>query len=198
MTQRSQFRFTRSRHVPGLTMLRAAMSDFSYDRHAHEEYAFGVTLAGRQDFFSSGEYHRSRPGTVIELNPDEVHDGQAGSDATLDYVMLYADPAQLAPLFASAAGRESASQFRAHPCPCRAPIFPSRRSARRPPLQVSLPAAIPRQSPVRITPHQYVLNCRVNAARSALDAGHELNDVVGRYGLPTLSHFNRRFKRIYA
>ncbi|MDR5860909.1 AraC family transcriptional regulator [Halomonas eurihalina] len=263
MTQRSQFRFTRSRHVPGLTMLRAAMSDFSYDRHAHEEYAFGVTLAGRQDFFSGGEYHRSRPGTIIEFNPDEVHDGQAGGNDTLDYVMLYADPAQLAPLFASAAGRESASQFRAaetliHDGALRGEILDLARridtdtgsridqeyalyriaarlvqrtgnldedvsTGRTDKLleraktfihahaehdisleEISQAAHLSKYHFLRlfrrqfgITPHQYVLNCRINAARSALDAGHELNDVVGRYGFADLSHFNRRFKRIY-
>lgn len=48
-----------------------------------------------------------------------------------------------------------------------------------------------------ITPHQYVVNCRINAARHALDTGGSLNDVVYRYGFADLSHFNRRFKRIY-
>lgn len=48
-----------------------------------------------------------------------------------------------------------------------------------------------------VTPHQYVVNCRINAARHALDTGDSLNDVVYRYGFADLSHFNRRFKRIY-
>jgi AraC-like DNA-binding protein len=48
-----------------------------------------------------------------------------------------------------------------------------------------------------ITPHKYVLSCRVNAARAALEAGEPLDDVVYRYRFADLSHFNRRFKRIY-
>ncbi len=49
-----------------------------------------------------------------------------------------------------------------------------------------------------ITPHQYVINCRINAARAALLKGASLNDVALRFGFADLSHFNRRFKRIYA
>lgn len=62
MSNASRFQFIKSQYVPTLTVLHAAIEDFSYDRHAHEEYAFGVTLAGRQDFFSSGQFHRSPPG----------------------------------------------------------------------------------------------------------------------------------------
>lgn len=71
MSNASRFQFIKSQHVPTLTVLHAAIEDFSYDRHAHEEYAFGVTLAGRQDFFSSGQFHRSPPGNVILFNPEE-------------------------------------------------------------------------------------------------------------------------------
>ncbi|HBS18417.1 MAG TPA: AraC family transcriptional regulator, partial [Halomonas sp.] len=56
MGSTSQFEFFKSDHVPSLTVLKAAIGDFSYDRHAHEEYALGVTLAGRQDFFSGGQF----------------------------------------------------------------------------------------------------------------------------------------------
>lgn len=48
-----------------------------------------------------------------------------------------------------------------------------------------------------ITPHQYVLNSRINRAREALANGADLNDVVFDYGFTDLSHFNRRFKPVY-
>ena len=108
----SRFQFTKSQHIPTLKTLQAAMFDFRYDPHAHEEYAFGVTLSGRQDFFSGGQYHRSPPGNVIIFNPDDIHDGQPGGDRTLDYVMLYVDPAQVKALFDDALGQETASHFR--------------------------------------------------------------------------------------
>jgi|GEM_PF-2806546 len=86
MSNASRFEFFKSHHVPTLTVLKAAIEDFSYDPHAHEEYAFGVTLAGRQDFFSGGQFHRSPPGNVILFNPEEVHDGHSGGAQALDYL----------------------------------------------------------------------------------------------------------------
>ncbi|SDL97489.1 AraC-type DNA-binding protein [Modicisalibacter muralis] len=259
----SQFRFFKSRHVPELTVLKAAMSDFSYDRHAHEEYAFGVTLAGRQDFFSGGEFHRSPPGNVIQFNPEEVHDGHSGGESTLGYVMAYVAPRQLEALFADALGRESAGRFRSAetliPDPAlrqailelvhlvtrqvgsridqeqalyrvvtrlvqRAGRFQPGGIVSRPDAllkhakdyilahleedvsldDISQAAHLSKYHFLRlfrqqfgITPHQYVLNCRINAARSALETGAVPNDVALRYGFADLSHFNRRFKRIY-
>ena len=48
-----------------------------------------------------------------------------------------------------------------------------------------------------ITPHQYIVNNRINRAREALESGALLEDVVFDYRFSDLSHFNRRFKPIY-
>ncbi|QOR40013.1 hypothetical protein HNO52_16925 [Billgrantia diversa] len=108
--QSSRFDYYKSRQIPELTVLQASLSDFCYDRHAHEEYAFGVTLYGRQDFFSGGEFHRSPPGNVIQFNPEQVHDGHPGDDNRLGYVMLYVPAEQLEASFADAAGHLEAIQ----------------------------------------------------------------------------------------
>ncbi|GGX98745.1 AraC family transcriptional regulator [Litchfieldella qijiaojingensis] len=261
--QSSQFDYFKSQHIPELTVLQAALSDFSYDRHAHEEYAFGVTLAGRQDFFSGGQFHRSPPGNVIQFNPEEVHDGQPGGESTLGYVMVYVPPTQLEALFADAVGCERAGRFRSNeiliPDPAlrsaildlahfvtgqvgsridqehalyqmvtrlvqRAGKFQPGSTVSRPDAlllrakdyilahleedmsldAISQAAHLSKYHFLRlfrqqfgITPHQYVLNCRINAARNALEAGVVPNEVAFRYGFVDLSHFNRRFKRIY-
>ncbi|MCD6009426.1 AraC family transcriptional regulator [Halomonas sp. IOP_31] len=261
--QTSQFRFFKSRHVPELTVLRAAMSDFRYDPHAHDEYAFGVTLAGRQDFFSGGRFHRSPPGNVIQFNPGEVHDGQPGGDSTLGYVMAYVSTAQLEAAFADATGRESAGHFRSRDTLIHDPLlrdgilelvrlvtqqvgsridqeyalyriagrlvqragrFQPGATAGRPDAllkrakdyvlthleedmsldDLSQAAHLSKYHFLRLfrqqfgmTPHQYVINCRINAARHALETGAPPSEVAFRYGFADLSHFNRRFKRIY-
>ena len=100
--QKNEFQFSRSQYLDQVTVLQAEMSDFSYNRHAHEEYSFGVTLTGRQDFFASGEFHHSHPGNIMVFNPDEVHDGHSGGDVSLQYRMLYIHPDQLNPLFSRA------------------------------------------------------------------------------------------------
>lgn len=263
MSNASRFEFFKSHHVPTLTVLKAAIEDFSYAPHAHEEYAFGVTLAGRQDFFSGGQFHRSPPGNVILFNPEEVHDGHSGGERALDYLMVYAHPEQVKPLFADALGHTRGADFRSHQtliqdAPLRQAIVElarlvtsqvgscidqenalyrvvertaqlgghvqPRQVTHRPDAllglareyihahleadmsldDISQAAHLSKYHFLRLfrqhfgmTPHQYVMNGRVNAARAALDQGTPLTEVALRFGFADLSHFNRRFKRIY-
>ncbi len=63
-----------------------------FSRHRHDTYAIGVTLAGLQCFFYRGSWHRSRPGEIHVLFPDETHDGAAGTDDGFGYRIAYIDP----------------------------------------------------------------------------------------------------------
>ena len=62
---------------------------FSYAPHAHDTFAVGQTLSGFQDFVCRGKKHRGFPGTLITINPDEVHDGHSGLETGFAYRMLY-------------------------------------------------------------------------------------------------------------
>ena len=243
-------------------MLEAQMSDFTYSKHAHEEYSFGVTLAGRQDFFAGGAFYRSLPGTVMVFNPGQVHDGHSGVDDPLQYRMLYIHPDQLEPLLTAAGMRHSTdfqvadtlineAQLRQHiiklaqlldqpqpdPVQQESQLYqlaariaqrygqysPDRVVRRADTLlqrareyihahltdelcleHISTQANMSKYHFLRlfrqqygITPHQYIINCRVNRARDALERGDLLDDVVFRYGFTDLSHLNRRFKPVY-
>lgn len=262
MAQDNQFIFAHSQHLASLIALRVNMTEFRYDRHAHEEYSFGVTLAGRQNFFCHGGAHSSPAGSVIQFNPGDVHDGHAGDNASLDYTMLYIPPHELTPLFADAAGERAMGTYRllqplvrdealsacilelaqavrgqadsieqefalyrlATRVMQQAGRFePNGRVSRIDRLllqardfihahfqqdislaDISAAANISKYHFLRlfrqqlgITPHQYVINCRINAARRALAAGESAQDLVYRFGFTDLSHLNRRFKRIY-
>ena len=48
-----------------------------------------------------------------------------------------------------------------------------------------------------ITPHQYVLNCRINQARLELEKGTKATTVAQELGFSDNSHLNRKFKRIF-
>lgn len=111
----NHFQFAKSQLNDEVILLNAAMNDFSYGTHAHEEFSFGITLSGRQDFFALGEHHKSHPGNVIVFNPDDAHDGHSGGDETLEYKMLYVHPDQLTPMLKSA-GIPSAQHFRIKQC----------------------------------------------------------------------------------
>ena len=91
------FVFSRTVRLEGVSSLQATMSEFSYSRHAHEEYSFGAPVAGQQNFFCNSKYHSCKPGDVIIFNPDDVHDGERGSAQPLEYSMLYVDVESMTP-----------------------------------------------------------------------------------------------------
>jgi len=99
-------RFTYTRAI-GVTVLSASMTDFVYKRHAHEEYALGVTLKGIQQYHLGGTLCSSHPSGVMLFNPEQVHDGCSGDRSGLEYVMLYVP----VPLFAEASGLRDAVRF---------------------------------------------------------------------------------------
>ncbi|NAZ45298.1 helix-turn-helix domain-containing protein [Vibrio toranzoniae] len=84
-----QFSYQKSAHTKGLCSFSAKIKDFSYGKHAHEEFSIGVTCRGRQDFFSNGTFHKSQAGNVIFFNPEQVHDGHAGGGKDMEYEMVY-------------------------------------------------------------------------------------------------------------
>ncbi|MFH7563987.1 AraC family transcriptional regulator [Oceanimonas smirnovii] len=262
MQQDNQFQYRKSPHSDQVMLLSAFMRDFSYSRHAHEEYSLGITLAGRQDFFSNGAFHRSSPGNIIIFNPGIVHDGHPGTHDALHYKMVYIHPEQLVPALA-AAGVRRPHDFRIEDtlindavlrikllrlstlieCDEVEPLvqesmlytlaariaqlhrdyLPNQTQQRVDSLllrardfihahlfeslsleQISQQASLSKYHFLRLfrcqfgmTPHQYVLNCRLNRAREALAAGVHLDDVVHSFGFADLSHLNRRFKPVF-
>ncbi|MFF2912697.1 helix-turn-helix domain-containing protein [Paenibacillus sp. NPDC057934] len=79
----------------GITALSASMTEFKYKKHAHKEYAIGVTLRGIQHYHIDGSLQLSHQNGVMFFNPEQVHDGMAHDKSGLDYVMLYIDTQML-------------------------------------------------------------------------------------------------------
>ncbi|MEV5027973.1 AraC family transcriptional regulator [Paenibacillus sp. LPE1-1-1.1] len=76
----------------GITALSASMTDFTYKKHAHQEYAIGVTLRGIQEYNLDGSLQLSYQNGIMLFNPEQAHDGMAHDKTGLDYVMLYIEP----------------------------------------------------------------------------------------------------------
>nr|WP_301294598.1 AraC family transcriptional regulator [Bacillus amyloliquefaciens] len=70
----------------------ASITDFTYKKHSHKEYAIGVTLRGIQRYNLDGSMQLSYQDGVMIFNPEQTHDGMAHDRTGLDYVMLYIDP----------------------------------------------------------------------------------------------------------
>lgn len=111
MNKDEQFRFIQNPNFNGITALSAQMKDFSYTKHAHEEYCLGMTINGRQDFFCAGRFYKSQAGNIILFNPEEIHDGHAGEDSLLKYQMLYIHPQKMQ-MVIKALGATHPNQFR--------------------------------------------------------------------------------------
>jgi AraC-like DNA-binding protein len=81
-------RFWRERRFDDLECLKARFFRHVYAPHAHDTFAIGVILAGAEVFRYRGVRHIARAGSLVAVNPDELHDGQP-SEEGYAYRMLY-------------------------------------------------------------------------------------------------------------
>jgi AraC-like DNA-binding protein len=65
---------------------------YAFSPHRHDTYGIGYTTRGVQAFDYRGETHRSTPGNVFVLHPDELHDGRSGTDGGFGYRIVYVSP----------------------------------------------------------------------------------------------------------
>src|SRR4051812_20230867 len=81
--------------VGGVSRFRAELKGAGYSRHAHDTFTVSLTEAGVQQFSYRGTVHRSLPGQVAVLHPDELHDGHPGSSAPFRYSCLHVAPSAI-------------------------------------------------------------------------------------------------------
>jgi AraC-like DNA-binding protein len=96
--------WTQYRRAPGLGVeaMGAHFVGHVYDRHSHDAYSFGVTEDGAQAFRCRGATRVSTAGLVMAFNPDDPHDGHAGSPTGFTYRMVHIDPGQVRDALAEA------------------------------------------------------------------------------------------------
>lgn len=98
----------------GIEAIRARFMGHAYDLHRHDDWLVGVTDHGAQNFYCRGARRVSTTGRVILIEPEEAHDGQAGSAEGFSYRMLYLPRAWLKQVLREEA--ESDPGFRASLC----------------------------------------------------------------------------------
>jgi AraC-like DNA-binding protein len=84
--------FKASPHLPGVELYSARLVDHAFAPHVHDGYSLGAIEAGVERFRYQGTDHLAPAGTLVMLNPDELHTGQAEIDAGWTYQMLYIEP----------------------------------------------------------------------------------------------------------
>lgn len=72
-----------------LELLRATYVTHSFSPHIHEGFAIGVIEKGVEEFFCRGSRHHAPAGSIVVINPGEVHTGHAGCKEGWTYRMLY-------------------------------------------------------------------------------------------------------------
>jgi AraC-like DNA-binding protein len=87
--------FKTSPHLPGVELYSARLVDHSFAPHVHDGYSLGAIEAGVERFRYQGVEHLAPVDTLVMLNPDELHTGQAEVDVGWTYQMLYIEPETL-------------------------------------------------------------------------------------------------------
>jgi AraC-like DNA-binding protein len=76
-----------------LELLRASYVTHAFAPHTHDGYAIGVIEAGAETFTYRRELRVAPAGTIVAINPGELHTGEALNELGWRYRMMYPDVA---------------------------------------------------------------------------------------------------------
>jgi len=106
-------RFWRTRDLGEVEWLAADYRTHRFTRHWHDTYALGTVEIGGETFVAHGARHYARRGSLVLLNPGDIHDGETADPRGWRYRMLYPAPEVLARVASEIAGRPTqAPRFR--------------------------------------------------------------------------------------
>lgn len=92
--------FRRPAHRAGVELYRAHIVRHAFEPHSHDAYGLGAIASGVERFRYRGSEHLAAAGSVVLMNPDELHTGRAETEGGWRYRMLYLD----APLLQAVTG----------------------------------------------------------------------------------------------
>lgn len=75
--------------VHGIEFIHANFVTHRFSRHVHDYFVLGIIERGLQTFDYRRAKHRTAPGGIIILNPDEAHTGEPASPSGFAYKALY-------------------------------------------------------------------------------------------------------------
>lgn len=77
---------------PGVELYRAHIIRHAFQPHTHGAFGFGAIESGVERFRYLGAEHLAPSGSLVLMNPDELHTGRAESADGWRYRMIYIDP----------------------------------------------------------------------------------------------------------
>ena len=98
-------KFWRDEELKNLELLRATYVTHAFAPHFHEGFAIGVIQAGVETFSYRNQRYFSPPGSLVLINPGEMHTGEAAVEQGWSYRMLYPEASLLQQAASEVAGR---------------------------------------------------------------------------------------------
>jgi len=97
--------------LKGISLFKAQFKRFAFSKHTHDGFAIGVIEQGAQQFFHKGTTYTAPQGTIITVNPEEVHDGRAATPYGYQYRMAYIHPEVVSEILTALFGSRSEAVF---------------------------------------------------------------------------------------
>ncbi|CAI8860324.1 AraC family transcriptional regulator [Pseudomonas sp. IT-347P] len=98
ISQVESIRFWQTAPLAGVELLSARYIEQRFAPHVHDNYVIGMIMAGAQRYRYRGAEHLAGSGTLVLINPDELHTGHKGTEDGWLYRAFYPDTAQIVSL----------------------------------------------------------------------------------------------------
>lgn len=76
-------------HRAGIELYRAHIVRHAFEPHVHDGFGLGAIESGVERFRYRGADHLAPPGSLVSMNPDELHTGRAETEGGWRYRMVY-------------------------------------------------------------------------------------------------------------
>lgn len=110
-----QIKFWHEPALNNLELLHARYVTHAFAPHIHEGYALGIIEQGAEQFTYRRSRHVAGAGSIVFINPGEVHTGSAAVEGGWTYRMLYPSTELLQRAVSEIVGRERDLPFFAEP-----------------------------------------------------------------------------------
>jgi len=90
--ERDSARFRHLAQLPGVELYHAHISRYAFEPHTHEAFGIGAIEAGAERFRYRGTQYVAPVHSVVTMNPDELHTGEAETADGWRYRMIYLEP----------------------------------------------------------------------------------------------------------
>ena len=92
--------FWQTAPLAGVELLSARYIEQRFVPHVHDGFVIGMIMAGAQRYRYRGAEHLAASGTLVVINPDELHTGNKGTEDGWLYRAFYPDNQQIHTLLA--------------------------------------------------------------------------------------------------